>query len=213
MSDIDALVDRAVSAVSTITRRGSTLTTGVAIVAGLVLGATYLVGLAAFGGSTRAVWAVIGAVLLLVGVGAPLLASFRLRSIPKRANSLVGELRTLLDRDESARRVVIDTVTAEDASAPPGTADPLNARAGSGAGGFGAGGFGAGGFGGSRTPGVVVQFQRFSQLRSLAISNDVRNLAQVARTIGSLPALVSAGILLTGLGALLGFVFVLIWIF
>jgi hypothetical protein len=197
MSDIDALVDRAVSAVSTIARRGSTLTTGVAIVAALVFGAAYLVGLGAFGGSTRTAWAVIGGALLLVAVGAPLVASFRLRSIPKKANSLVGELRALINRNESARRVIIDTVEAE-----PSAAGSMDAR-----------GFAAGGFGSARTPQVVVQFQRFSQLRSFATSDDLKNLASVAQTVGSLPALVSAGILLTGLGAFLGFIFTLIWIF
>lgn len=184
MSDVDALVDRAVSAVSTIARRGSTLTTGVALVAGVVLGATYLVGLAAFGGGMRTAWAIIGAVLLLVAVGAPLVASFRLRAIPQKANSLVGELRTLLGRDESARRVVIDTVESE-----PSTRGP------------------------QRKPAVIMEFQRFSKLSSFARSDDVRNLASVARTIGTLPVLVSAGILLTGVGAFLGFIFFLIWIF
>lgn len=198
MSEIDALVDRAVSAMSTIARRGSTLTTGVALVAALVLGTTYLVGLAAFGGSTRTAWVVIGGVLLVIAVGAPLLASFRLRSIPKKANSLAGELRTLIDRDESARRVIIDTVESEPGAA--GSAD------------F-SGGFATGGLGSARTPQVVLQFQRFSQLRSFALSDDVKNLASVAHTVGSLPALVSAGILLTGLGAILGFIFTLIWIF
>ena len=198
MSDIDALVDRAVSVVSTIARRGSTLTTGVAIMAALVFGAAYVVGLAAFGGGTRTAWAIIGGVMLLVAVGAPLLATFRLRSIPHKANHLVGELRTLLNRDESARRVVIDTVEAE-----PGAAQSINTR----------GAFGAGGIGGTRSPEVVIQFQRLSQLRTFARSDDVRNIAHVARTIGSLPVLVSAGILLTGLGAFLGFVFFLIWIF
>jgi hypothetical protein len=207
MSDIDALVDRAVAAVSTIARRGSTLTTGVAIVAALVFGAAYLVGLGAFGGTTRTVWAVVGGALLLVAVGAPLVASFRLRSIPKKANSLVGELRALIDRDESARRVIIDTVLSEDGSAEPSAADSMDARR------FAAGGFAAGGFGSARTPQVVMQFQRFSQLRSFATSDDVKNLAGVAQTVGSLPGLVSAGILLTGLGAFLGFIFTLIWIF
>jgi hypothetical protein len=196
MSDIDALVDRAVAAVSALARRGSTLTTGVAIVAAVVLGATYVVGLAAFGGGTRTTWAVIGAVLFVIAVGAPLLASFRLRSIPKQAGRLVGELRTLLNRDESARRVIVDTVEAE----------PLPAAT------TARGGFGPAGFGGTR-PEVVLQFQRLSALRNFATSADVRSIGNVARTIGLLPALLSAGIGLSGLGAFLGFIFMLIWIF
>lgn len=198
MSDIDVLVDRAISAVSTLARRGSTLTTGVALVAAAVLGATYLVGLGAFEGDTRALWAVVGAVLLVIGVGAPLVASFRLRAIPRKADRLVGELRTLLHRNESARRVVIDTVEAE-----PTASGSMNVR----------GGFAAGGFAGTRTPEVVMQFNRISELRTFATSDDVKNIAGVARTVGSLPMLVVAGILFTGLGALLGFVFTLIWIF
>ena len=198
MSDIDELVDKAVAAVSTLARRGSTLTTGVAIMAGLVFGAAYLVGLAAFGGGTRTAWAIVGGVALVLAVGAPLLATFRLRSIPRKANSLVGELRTLIDRNSEAKRIVIDTVEAE-----PDTAQSMNAR----------GGFAVGGFAGTRTPPVVLQFQRFSSLRRFATSDDVKNLANVVQTVGSLPGLVAGGIALTGIGAILGFIFTLIWIF
>ncbi len=130
---------------------------------------------------------------LLLAVGAPLLATFRLRSIPRKANSLVGELRTLVNRNSEAKRIVIDTVEAE-----PDTAQSMNAR---------------GGFAGSRTPPVVLQFQRFSSLRSFATSDDVKNLASVVQTVGSLPGLVAGGIALTGIGAVLGFIFTLIWIF
>jgi hypothetical protein len=207
MSDIDALVDRAVAVVAGIARRGSAVTSGVAVLAGIVFGAAYLIGLAALGGSTRVVWAIVGGALLAIAIGAPLLATLRLRSIPRRANSLVGELRTLLNRDEAARQVIVDTVEAEP-GAQPGAAPPMAMR-----GGFGTGGFGTGAFGGARSPDVVVQFQRFSSLRNFARSDDVRNLAAVARMIGSLPALLAAGIAITGLGAVLGFVFLLIWIF
>ncbi len=186
--DIDALVQRAVWAVSAIARRGSTLTTSVAMIAAFVVGGAYVVGLAAFGGGTRSVWAIVGGAMLIIAVGAPLVATFRLLAIPRKATSLVGELRTLLRRDESARRVVIDTVEAE-----PGAPSPA--------------------LGGTRTPEVVLQFQRFSSLGAFATSDDVKHIASVARTIGSLPALVATGILLIGLGAVLGFFFTLVWIF
>ena len=209
MSDIDELVDKAVAVVSTLARRGSSLTTGVAVLAGLVFGAAYLVGLAAFGGTTRTVWAIVGGIGLLFAVGAPLLATFRLRAIPRKASSLAGELRTLVNRDSEARRVVIDTVEGQ-----PESAQWTDVRGGISVGGLGSSGFGSGRFGGgSRTPPVVLQFQRFSSLRSLATSADVKNIASVAQTGGSLPGLVAGGIALTGIGAVLGFIFTLIWIF
>ena len=207
MSEIDDLVDRAVQAVAAIARRGSTLTTGVAIVAAVIFGSAYLVGLAAFGGSTRTMWAVVGGAMLLAAVGAPLVASFRLRAIPRKTRGLVGELRTLLGRDESAKRIVIETVAAEP------TFDSTGAAAGDAPGGASPGVHGGGRFGASRTPEVIGQFQRFSTLRSIAGAADVPTIASIARTIGSLPALVSIGILLTGVGAVLGFIFTLIWIF
>jgi len=198
MADIDGLVASAVAAFSTLARRGSSLTTGVAVVAAVVVGLAYLVGLAALGGGSRTVWAVVGGAGLLMAVGAPLLATFRLRLIPRRSARLVSELHTLLGRNEDAKRVIIDTVEAE-----PDAAASVSSR----------GGFAAGGIGGTRTPAVMMQFQRFSSLSDFATSDDTRNIANVARTIGSLPALVFTGIALTGVGAFLGFIFLLIWIF
>jgi len=137
-------------------------------------------------------------VALLFAISAPLLATFRLRSIPRKAPRLTSELRTLINRDSDAKRVVIDTVEAE-----PASAESMNMR----------GGFAVGGFGGTRTPAVVMQFQRFSSLRSFANSDDMKNIASVAQAVGSLPGLVAGGLALTGIGAVLGFIFTLIWIF
>ena len=162
MSDIDELVASAVAAVSTLARRGSSLTTGIAMVAAVVVGLAYVVGLAALGGTSRTVWAVVGGVGLVIAVGAPLLATFHLRSIPRKADRMVAELHTLLGRDDDARRVVIDTVEAE-----PDAAASVSTR----------GRFSAGGIAGTRTPAVMAQFQRLSRLGSFATSDDVRNIA------------------------------------
>jgi hypothetical protein len=191
MTEIDQLVDRALSVVTTLARRGSTVTTGVAIFAGLVVGSAYLVGLAAFGGGTRSVWAVIGAFMLLLAVGAPLLASFRLRAIPRKAPRLAAELRAILAGDGEAKRVVIETVEADS-----GTAQPTVV-----------------GFGATRSPMVLGQYQRFTTLRGVASSEGVANLAAVAQRLASLPGLIAIALLVTMLSAVLGFVFLLIWIF
>lgn len=169
------------------------MTTGVAIFAGVVVGAAYLVGLAAFGGGTRSVWAVVGAAMLLLAVGAPLLASFRLRSIPRKATTLASELRTLVSREGEAKRIVIETVEAE-----PSMFDPSSFT----------------GFGGTaRSPVMLTQYQRFTALRGVASSEGVKTLTNVAQHLASLPGLLAIALLLSGLSAVLGFVFLLIWIF
>lgn len=198
MADVDALVDHAVAAVSALARRASSLTTGTAVAAAVIVGSAYLVGLAAFDGSARAGWAVVGGISLLFAVGAPLLATYRLRAIPRHKNDLVAELRTLLHRDDEAKRVVIETVEAD-----PQDATLIYSR----------GGFAPGGTGGTRTPAAMAQFQRITSLGSFATADDLTHIATVGRTVRSLPRLVATGIVLTATGALLGFIFTLILIF
>jgi hypothetical protein len=184
--DLDRLVRRAVEAVSHLARRGSIITTGVGLLALLVTGATYLVGLGAFTDGARVAWTVLGAALLLFAVGAPLLASFRLRAIPHHANELVGELRLLLGRNDEARRVVIDTVAIDSEPSTAVTAAPT----------------------------FIVQSGQYTALHRIAIgAGDVQHLAKVTRELAYLPSLVFIGLALTGLAAFLGFVFTLIWIF
>lgn len=188
--DVGRLVDRAIDALGNMARKGSALTTGVAIVAAFISGLAYVVGLAAFDGGTRRVWLVVGAAIVVGAVGAPLLASFRLRSLPKQSAQLAGELRTLLRRSDDAKRVVVETVSWEDDATPrPGP-------------------------GGRPMPAVVWQSQHYTTLRGLVgRSDDVKNLAAAFQRIATLPGLVTLGLALTGLSAACGFVFLLIWIF
>lgn len=198
MADIDALVDHAVAAVSALARRASLLTTGTAVAAAVIVGSAYLVGLAAFDASARIGWAVVGGISLLFAVGAPLLGTYRLRAIPRHKNDLVAELRTLLHRDDEAKRVVIETVEAD-----PQDATLIHSR----------GGFAPGRMGAARTPAAMAQFQRITSLGSFATADDLTHIATVGRTVRSLPRLVATGIVLTAAGALLGFIFTLILIF
>ena len=61
--------------------------------------------------------------MLVVAVGAPLLARWRLSSVLRRTNDLVGDIRTLISRDADAQRVVIETVAIEEAH-PAAVRDP-----------------------------------------------------------------------------------------
>jgi len=187
--DLDRLVDRAMKALASFARRGSTITTGVALVALLVVGLAYLVGLAAFDGGARAVWIGVGAAMLVASVGAPLLASFRLRAIPRQSAALAAELHSLLGHDAEAKRVVIDTVAADDGAT--GTMPS-----------------------GRPVPAVVFQSQHYTRLHTIVDTREgFTTLAAAFRSLAGLPGLISVGLALTGLGGFLGFVFLLIWIF
>lgn len=204
MTDVDGLVERLVEQLAGLAGRASALTRSVAIVAAAVFGAAYLVGLAALGGGQRTVWAVVGGLALLVSVGAPLLATRRLRSIPKRTASLIGELRQLVDRDDDARRVVIDTVEVRNSTGTGTEAEPTRLGAQLAARGM---------RGDNAPPAILRQFQTFAGLRRLAAADGLKNVRSVAESVASLPGLIGCAIALTGIGAVLGFVFTLIWIF
>ena len=67
--------------VITLARKGMSLATGVALVVLFIGGLSYLTGLAGLDGSARTVWTVLGLGMLVVAVGAPLLARWRLASV------------------------------------------------------------------------------------------------------------------------------------
>lgn len=186
--DLDWLVRRAIDAVGRLARRGSIVTTGVALVALCISGLTYFVGLQAFDGSQRSVWMVIGAVMVIVAVGAPLLASYRLRSIPRHATALTGELRSLIGKDDEARRIVIDTVAHDDEQSGDDAV--------------------------TRPRKVIVRGGQYNTLRQRAVHvGDVPSVVAVTRDLASLPALVAIGLAVTAAAGILGFFFTLIWIF
>lgn len=181
--DVDRLVESAIRGVSALARRGSLVTTVIALVAVLVVGLAYLAGIAAFDGGTQTVWLVVGGLFLLAAAGAPLLASVRLRRIPRDATRAAAELRTLLGRHDEAKRVVIDTVAHEGSE-------------------------------GGRVTALIAQGQSYTRLRTIVgRSDDLAALAATFRRLATLPGLVAVGLILIAAGALLGFVFTLVWIF
>jgi hypothetical protein len=121
--EIDALARRAVAAVTGLARRATGLATGLAVLVGLVAAAAYLLGLAGLQGRTRSAWVVVGAALIVIAVGAPLLAAWRLRRIRTHSAALYEDVRTLLTRDAEAQRVVIETVEVQEGAA--GSASPV----------------------------------------------------------------------------------------
>ena len=84
MADVDELSRRATTLVTALARKGMSLATGVAVIVLIIGGLSYLTGLAGLTGSARALWTVLGLGMLVVAVGAPLLARWRLSSVIRR---------------------------------------------------------------------------------------------------------------------------------
>ena len=91
MADVDRLARQLTAMVTNLARRGRVLAGGMALVVFLVGGLSYLTGLAGLDGSASQAWTVIGAAMLIVAVGAPLLAWWRLSRVSKDAAALVTE--------------------------------------------------------------------------------------------------------------------------
>jgi hypothetical protein len=184
MADVDVLARQTTALVSNLARKGMALATGLAVLTLLVGGLSYLTGLAGLEGSAHSAWTVIGAVMLVGAVGAPLLARWRLRGVSRRADQLVGEVRTLISRDPEAQRVVIETVALDDQ--PPEIADLRP---------------------------VVYDSRQFSRLRTVSVGADLRELPPALTALSTLPRLLAIGLLGIVVFGMLGFFFFLAWIF
>jgi hypothetical protein len=186
MADVDLLARQTTALVTGLARKGMGLATGVAVVALVIGGLSYLTGLAGLDGGARSVWSVIGFVMLVVAVGAPLLARWRLSAVSKQAGSLVSDVRTLISRDAAAQRVVIDTVTVEDRQ-------PTSAR---------------------EIRPAIYDSRQFHHLRAVTVkANDLRQLPGALTALTTFPALLGIALLGVVVFGLLGFVFLLAWIF
>src|SRR4051794_22769606 len=116
MADVDVLAQRAVDVATTFARRAGGLAIVAALLVGFIALSSYLLGIAALSGSARSLWIILGGAMVVVAIGAPVLAAWRLLSVRRHATELVGEVRRLIAGDPDAERVVIDTVESEPAS-------------------------------------------------------------------------------------------------
>jgi hypothetical protein len=186
MADVDELARRTTSLVTDLARKGIVLATWFAMIVFLVAGLSYLTGLAGLEGSARSAWMVVGGVMLVIAVGAPLLARWRLSAVRRHASDIVGELRTLIARDGNAQRVVIETIAVEEH-------DPSEVR--------------------DLRP-VVYDSRQFSRLRQVTVTaTDLRALPGVLRTVTTFPALLAIGLVGILVFGTLGFLFLIAWIF
>lgn len=183
MADVDQLAQLTVAMVTNLARRGMMLAGGVALITLLVGGLSYLTGLAALEGSAAEAWTIIGGAMLIVAVGAPLLAWWRLSRVSKDVTGLVSEVGRLITNDPSAQRVVIDTVTVDRPDASGATTMP-----------------------------AIVETRQFGRLHQATIAADLGNLSGALRAVISFPWLLLIALVLMLVFAVLGFLFVIAWI-
>jgi hypothetical protein len=114
MTDLDALAERAITTVSSLLRKGAAIASGVLLFAASAAALCIIIAAAGLAGSARSVGLVIAIALAIVAVGTAFLARWRLTRVGTHSRELVSELRTLIDRDDKARRTVIETVETQD---------------------------------------------------------------------------------------------------
>lgn len=196
MSDPDSLARGLVAGATRLADRGALLARGVAVMAMVVAGLAFVLGLAATDGGARTVWIVIGGIGVVIVVGAPLLARSRLRSVKRDATDLIDEVRRVVAGDRDAERVVIDIETGETDPRSTGRRMPGLASAGGPAG-----------------PAVIAQSQRYGELRRIVSrANDVRKLPGAIAALVTFPGLLAISLLGSFVFAVLGFVFLLAWV-
>lgn len=183
MADLDELAQRAVAGVSLLAARAARLAGGVALGVGGVGVVVYLLGLAALEGGARSAWLVVGAALVAIAAGAPLLARWRLSSVRRNATALVGDVRTLVERNTDARRVVIDAVEHQDQHGPSSPATFVRSQ----------------------------RFTSLHQLAGTA--NDLRTLPSALLAVTTFPGLLAISLAFLPVFFILGLIYLIAWAF
>jgi hypothetical protein len=109
MAEIDELVRRTVDTVTLIADRAAAFSTRLFLMAVLICGGGFLLGVAALDGGIRQVWIVLGLVFGAIAVGGAFLARWRVGSVRRHVPELADEVRTLISEGKDTTRTVIDT--------------------------------------------------------------------------------------------------------
>jgi hypothetical protein len=121
MNELEQVAQRVTATVTMIAskavRFARKLLVGVAIVS---IG-SFLLGIAAFDGTARSVWIVIGGVFAAIAIGGPLLAMWRIGLVTRHVPELADEVRTLITQGPGTSRTVINTFDADDPERPANT--------------------------------------------------------------------------------------------
>jgi len=114
--NLDQLARRAVDAVVGLARRANALAGGVLLFVLVAVLVGYALGIAAFNAGWQTAWIVIGGFFAIVAIGSVITSMWRMRSVRKSADQLVGEVRGLISGNRDNERVVITTVESSEES-------------------------------------------------------------------------------------------------
>lgn len=118
MAELDELARNLGHLLDRLARGSARWALRVAVATAIAAVAMYLLGLAALEGPVGQIWPWLGAIVGLAAIAAPAWAAWQLHAVHRSANSIVGEVRTVLGRSDEAQRIVVDTVEANE---PTGT--------------------------------------------------------------------------------------------
>jgi hypothetical protein len=112
--NIDALAQRAVDSFMTLVRRGTALAGGTLAIVFFICVSGFLLGVAALSDEIQTIWIIVGGAFAVLGIGAVVVAIFRLLKVKRHAVALVREVHDLIAGDARSERVVIETLDSSD---------------------------------------------------------------------------------------------------
>lgn len=95
---VENFVTQGLNAITGLTLLASSITRTIAILGAVIVGVAVLLTVVALSGIEQWVTLVLGGILMIAAVIAPMITSFRLKAVPSQANELVGDLKVLAGR-------------------------------------------------------------------------------------------------------------------
>jgi hypothetical protein len=109
MAEIDELVQRTVDTVTMIAGKAARFSSKLFLLAIVVCGGGFLLGISALSGGIQSVWIVLGLVFGAIAIGGSLLARWRVGSVKRHVPELADEVRALISDGKDTSRTVIET--------------------------------------------------------------------------------------------------------
>ena len=187
MSEIDDMVQRVVHGVTTISGKAARFSTRLFLIALIICGGGFLLGVAALSGGIRTVWIVLGIFFGAIAIGGALLARWRVGSVKRHVPELADEVRTLVSEGRETGRTVIETFVVD---------------------GEGEGSGGDGGFASGSALVVGRQMYGFRGAVGSGLESSAR-LTSAITALTSFPGLILGAIAITIVFAFLGFIFLI----
>lgn len=185
VSEIDDIVQQVIHGVTTISGKAARLSGRLFLVALVICGGGFLLGVAALSGGIQTVWIVLGIVFGAIAIGGAFLARWRVGSVKRHVPELADEVRTLISEGRETGRTVVDTFVVDGDG--DGSADGL-----------------------SGDSAIVIgrQMNGFRNMAGAGLESSARLTAAVS-ALTSFPLMIFAAIAITIVFAFLGVIFLI----